>query len=57
MEARIQLALTAYRTGQFPSIRKAADAHNVNYSTLSRRVKHGLSRQQARNPQQLLSPV
>ena len=37
-EGRIQLALRAYETRQFRSIRKAAVAYNVNHATLTRRA-------------------
>ncbi|KAL1978967.1 hypothetical protein VTN96DRAFT_7922 [Rasamsonia emersonii] len=39
-EERLQLALQAYKKGQFPSIQKAADAFDVPKSTLiTRRLK------------------
>ena len=55
-EQDIQDALDAYDRREYPSIRAAAGAYDVSKSTLSRRLKGGRSRQQAREEQQLLSP-
>ncbi|KKA19362.1 hypothetical protein T310_6671, partial [Rasamsonia emersonii CBS 393.64] len=43
-EERLQLALQAYKKGQFPSIQKAADAFDVPKSTLITRVSGTTSR-------------
>src|SRR3954453_14118175 len=36
-EGRIELAIQAYKDGQFQSLRRAADAYNVSRPTLQRR--------------------
>jgi len=42
-EANIKNAIKAFEDGRFKSIRKAAEAYHVPYSTLSRRLKGMLS--------------
>jgi hypothetical protein len=37
-ESRIQLALQAFKNGQFKSIRAAATAYDVSYRTLTYRI-------------------
>jgi helix-turn-helix, Psq domain len=54
-EQKIQQALEDLRTQKFPSVRAAAKAHGVNHVTLNRRSKGGISKQEARLAQQLLS--
>ena len=54
-EISLQLALEAIHAGDFTSIRAAATAHNVNPSTLSRRVNGGLTRSESHSKRQLLS--
>jgi hypothetical protein len=54
-EQKVQQALEDLRTQKFPSARAAAKAHGVNYVTLNRRSKGGISKQEARLAQQLLS--
>jgi hypothetical protein len=50
-EGRIQLALSAYISFQFPSLRRAAEAYSVPHSTLTRRY-HGITHpSETRNPQ------
>ena len=55
-EQALQDALDAYDRREYPSIRAAAKAFNVNHGTLARRINGGLSRQQAHEAEQLLSP-
>lgn len=55
-DIRLEQAASAFRAGQFPSIRKCAAAFGVNYSTLSRHLRGQQSRRAARAQQQLLSP-
>jgi len=54
-EIRLQQAINDYQTRRYPSIRAAAAAYDVNYATLSRRLRGGLSVAQSREPQQFLS--
>jgi hypothetical protein len=54
-EQRIQQAIQDYQTSSNTSIRAAAAANDVDYSTLSRRLKGQLPRSIARQVQQLLS--
>ena len=54
-EQKIQQALEDLDAQRFPSVRAAAKAHNVPFATLNRRSKGGISRQEARSTQQLLS--
>jgi hypothetical protein len=42
-EGRLEVALLAYRSGEFRSYRAAAAAFNVNHYTLSKRAKGILS--------------
>ena len=54
----LHLAAADYHRHQFPSVRAAAAAYNVNEATLRRRLKgQSTSRQVARQKQQLLSPT
>ena len=46
----------AYEGGQYPSIRKTADAFGVGYTTLYRRLNGGQSRCRANISQQLYTP-
>jgi hypothetical protein len=48
-EGEIQLALSAYTARQFRSLRRAADAFNVPYATLTRRYNGILHRPETRN--------
>src|SRR5271163_794116 len=54
-EISLQLTLEAFLAGEFTSIRAAAIAHNVNPSTLSRRVNGGLTHSESHSKRQLLS--
>ena len=54
-EFRMQQAIQAYSQSPGASIRAIAAANDVDYSTLSRRLKGQPSRSIARQPQQLLS--
>jgi helix-turn-helix, Psq domain len=54
-EISLQLALEAILAGNFTPIRAAATAHNVNPSTLSRRLNGGLTRSESHSKRQLLS--
>ena len=54
-EGRIELALQAYNKGQFRSLRRAADAFNVHYRTLTRRYNGTLSRADTRSSSQKLT--
>lgn len=54
-EQKIQQALGDLRAKKFASIRAAAKAHNIDPTTLNRRSKGGISKQDARAAQQLLS--
>jgi hypothetical protein len=54
-EQKIQQALEDLRAQKFPSVRAAAKAHGINHVTLNRRSKGGISKQEARLAQQLLS--
>ncbi|OQV07721.1 Tc5 transposase DNA-binding domain-containing protein [Cladophialophora immunda] len=56
-EARIQQAIQDYQTRKYPSIRAAAAANDVNYATLSRRLRGTQSATLAHEPQQLLSNI
>ena len=56
-EANIQAASDALENGEFPSIRAAAEAYGLDHSTLSRRLRGGRTRREAREEQQLLSPA
>ncbi len=49
-EGRILLALQAYQAGQIPSLRAAARAYDVPYTTLSRRSKGTLSQSESVSP-------
>ena len=54
-EISLQLALEAILAGNFTSIGAAATAHNVNPSTLSRRVNGGFTHSESHSKRQLLS--
>ena len=54
-EQKLQQALKDVQAQKFSLIRAAAKAYNVDHSTLGRRHKGGVSKQNAREPQQLLS--
>jgi hypothetical protein len=43
-EGRIELALQAYRRGQFSSLRAAAQAYDISHHTLTRRYQGTPSR-------------
>jgi hypothetical protein len=53
-EGRILLAIDAYQKGQFPSIRKAAEAYAVDYSSLAYRLRGRVSRVDSRPNRQKL---
>ena len=40
-EIRLQQAINDYQTRRYPSIRAVAAAYNVNYATLSYRLRSG----------------
>jgi hypothetical protein len=48
-------ALTAYRNGEYPSIRKCAYAFNIPNTTLSKRLSTQTSRNESHESQQILS--
>ncbi|RZL52716.1 MAG: hypothetical protein EOP65_14565 [Sphingomonas sp.] len=48
-------ALTAYRNGEYPSIRKCAYAFNIPNTTLSKRLSTQTSRNKSHESQQILS--
>ena len=50
-EQRLQDALLAYSSSEYPSIRAAADAYSVCRMTLGRRLKGGNTRREARKEQ------
>jgi hypothetical protein len=54
-EGRILLAIDAYQKGQFPSIRKAAEAYAVDYSSLAYRLRGRVSRVDSRPNRQKLT--
>jgi hypothetical protein len=54
-EGRIQLALSAYTTYQFQSLRRATKAFNVPYTTLTRRYNGTTYRPEARNARHKLT--
>jgi DDE superfamily endonuclease/Tc5 transposase DNA-binding domain len=54
-EQKIAQALEDLDNQRFPSVRAAAKAHNIPPTTLNRRIKGGISKQEARTTQQLLS--
>lgn len=53
----INLALQAYRLGQFPSLNSAAKAYNLPPSTLKARNKRNINRRDAHAERQLLTPT
>jgi Tc5 transposase DNA-binding domain/helix-turn-helix, Psq domain len=55
-ESAIQEAINALNSGQFTSCRAAARHFGVNHDTLGRRINGTLSRQQAHENEQNLSP-
>lgn len=55
-EYKLQLALTEYLDGRFPSLRRAAKAYNVSARTLTDRHNQRRTKQEARVTQQRLSP-
>ena len=54
-ENKIQQAINGYRSKNFASLRKAADAFEVPYSTMRARINGRTSRSDARESQQNLS--
>src|SRR3954463_16774635 len=54
-EGRIELALQAYKDGQFQSLRRAANAYNVCQRALTRRYNGTLTRANTRPSGQKLS--
>ena len=54
-EKRLQEALDELLKGQHPSIRTAAEAHDVNHVTLDHRMKGGRSITEAHDDHQNLS--
>ena len=55
-EARLQEAKVDYDARRYPSIKAAADAHNVKYFTLRRRIQgSALPKKKAHENQQLLT--
>ncbi|KAI5780362.1 hypothetical protein DFH27DRAFT_488611, partial [Peziza echinospora] len=56
-EGRIAKAIAAYRGARFTLIRKTAEAFNVGYTTLHRRLNGSTTRAQAHIAQQLLTPA
>jgi len=55
MEAKLQEAIQAYKKGQFPSVRSAANHFEVSPNTLARRISGGLSHREAMQIRQILS--
>jgi hypothetical protein len=53
-ETRMLQAISDYHTRRYTSIRSAAAANEVSHVSLGRRLKGGISRAIAREPQQLL---
>ena len=56
-ENPIRRAILAYEGGQYPSIRKTADAFGVGYTTLHQRLNGGQSRSRANISRQLCTPA
>ena len=56
-EVMIQSAINDLRNGAFASKRAAGRAHNVDRSTLTRRMRGGLNPTEFHAPYQLLSPT
>ena len=56
-EKAIKSACEGVQQGRFPSIRKAAEAYGVHYSTVRRRLKGAKSRRIANSHRQLLTPA
>jgi len=54
-ETRMLQAIIDYQNRRYTSVRAAAAANDVNHVSLGRRLRGGLSRAIAREPQQLLS--
>ena len=54
-EQKIQDAVDAYSRGEYPSLRTLSAAYGVDRKTLTRRIRGGVTRQEAREEQQLLS--
>ena len=54
-EARIKKAVQAVTAGDFPSLRRTAEAYNIPLTTLRRRLAGGVSRALAHESQQLLT--
>ena len=54
-EARLRSAMEAYKNGEHKTIRGAATAHDVNRSTLTRRINGAQSIPKALEPRQALS--
>jgi hypothetical protein len=55
VDIKLGQAVIAFRAGQYPSIRKCAEAFDVNHATLARRIRGQRSRRTAHEEQQLLS--
>ena len=56
-EKALKKACEGVQQGRFTSIRKAADAYGVHYSTVQRRLKGAQPRRLAHTKQQLLTPI
>lgn len=56
-EEALKQAAKGLNEGRFKSLRRAAEAYGVHYSTLHRRMKGSTSRRKAHIKQQLLSPA
>jgi Tc5 transposase DNA-binding domain len=56
MDRTVQAALTDLTEGKYPSLRAAAAAYSLNYTTLANRRRNGLNRCQSHLNQQILSP-
>jgi hypothetical protein len=54
-ETRLRTAIEAYKNGEYKSVRGAATAHDVDRSTLTRRLQGTQSIQKALEPRQALS--
>jgi len=54
-EARLQKAIKAAKAGDFPSLRRTAEAYDIPLTTLRRRLAGGTTRIKAHAYQQLLT--
>ena len=54
-EARIKKAIQAVKAGDFPSLRRTAEAYNISLTTFRRRLAGGVSCALAHESQQLLT--